>query len=180
MAVTPPPEMLIDVPAVVKLVPVKVTVAVVPCAPDVGEIPVRVGGGGFDTVKVREPLVPPAVVTVTFLLLVLALGAITKLAVTWVALTYVTLVTVTPVPLTLTASPAAEKLVPAKVTTATVFPRNPVFGVIDVSVGAGGLATMVKVTGAVTPPAVVTVTVRSPKVALPAIMKFVVIEVGLY
>src|SRR5882757_5107128 len=85
--VTPVPLMLIDVPAVVKLVPVKVTVTVVPCVPDVGEILASVAVGGLDIVKVREPLVPPAVVTVTFLappLLSEALGSITRLAVTCV------------------------------------------------------------------------------------------------
>src|SRR5882757_1993342 len=51
--VTPEPLMLIAVPAVVKLVPVKVTVTgAPPRAPDVGEMPVSVARGGFDIVNV--------------------------------------------------------------------------------------------------------------------------------
>src|ERR1700676_1901247 len=84
-AVVPWPLMLIGVPAVVKLVPVKVTVTVAPRPPNVGEMLVSVATGGLDIVKVCGPLVPPAGVTVTFLtppLLSEAVGAITKLAVT--------------------------------------------------------------------------------------------------
>src|SRR6267142_6357840 len=188
VGVTPVPLMLIDVPAVVKLVPVKVTVTVVPRAPEVGAMLVSVGVAGLVSVKSTLPVVPPAVVTETLSTRrpktsSEALGSITKFAVTFVALTKVRLVTVTPVApvpaarLTLTASPAAEKFVPVSVT-ATVLPRDPVIGEIEVSVGVGGLATTVKVTGAVVPPEVLTVTVRAPKVALPAITKLVVIEVA--
>jgi hypothetical protein len=90
VGVTPVPLMLIDEPVVVKFVPVKVTFTVVPCVPDVGEILVSVAVGGLEIVKVREPLVPPAVVTVTFLappLLSEAFASITKLAVTCAAST---------------------------------------------------------------------------------------------
>src|ERR1700722_13001345 len=90
VGVTPVPLMLIDEPVVVKFVPVKVTFTVVPCVPDVGEILVSVAVGGLEIVKVREPLVPPAVVTVTFLappLLSEAFASTTKLAVTCVAST---------------------------------------------------------------------------------------------
>src|SRR5260221_14197273 len=82
-----PSPTLIDVPAVVKLVPVKVTVTVVPWVPDAGAMLASVACPGLLTVNVRAPLVPPAVVTVTFLPPKPAAGSTTKLAVTFVALT---------------------------------------------------------------------------------------------
>ena len=49
----------------VRLVPVNVTVTLVPRAPEVGLIDVSVGGGGAVTVKVTGLLVPPGVETLT-------------------------------------------------------------------------------------------------------------------
>lgn len=112
-------------------------------------------------VKVCVPLVPPLVVTVTVLAPAAAVVAITKFAVIDVALTTLTSVTVTFEPLTATVAPAT-KFVPVSVTD-TVLPCTPEFGLTLVRVGVGGLT--VNVLAAVVPPAVVTVTFRSPSAA---------------
>src|SRR5689334_2349545 len=77
--------------------------------------------------------------------------------------------------LVLTDAPAA-KPVPVRVT-GTFVPAAPLAGLIDVSVGAGGLT--VNATAAVVPLDVVTVTLEAPKVAPALIAKFAVICVAL-
>lgn len=77
--------------------------------------------------------------------------------------------------LVLTDAPAA-KPVPVRVT-GTFVPAAPLAGLIDVSVGAGGLT--VNATAAVVPLDVVTVTLEAPKVAPAPIAKFAVICVAL-
>lgn len=121
--------------AVVKLVPVMVTLTDVSRAPEVGEMLVIVGAGGAWTVKVTPPVVPPGVVTVIDLAPTVAPAAIANVAVTDVPapLTVVPL-TVIPVP-ALMVAPA--RFVPVSVT-ATDVPRIPVLGEIEVSVGAAG------------------------------------------
>jgi hypothetical protein len=122
---------------VVKFVPVRVTrMLALPRTPVLGAIEVSVGAGGAITVNVTALLVPPDVVTVTFLAVSAAVLAIVKVAVTVVGFTTVRLLTVTPLPDTFTAD-APVRLVPVKVTPATVVPRTPVVGAIEVSVGAG-------------------------------------------
>ena len=86
-------------------------------------------------------------------------------------LTTVTALTVTAGLLTLTVAPAI-KLVPVRVT-GTLAPSNPLGGLIDVSVG--GKALMLKVTAALVPPAVVTVTLAGPGAAVAAMVKVAVI-----
>jgi hypothetical protein len=128
-AVTPVPETLTEL-APVKPAPVRVTRTLLPRTPDTGLIETNVGAV---TVKVTVPLVPPGVVTLTVLALSVAVDPIVKVAVTVVAFTTVTPVTVTPVPDTLTAD-VPVRLVPVRVT-ATLDPRTPEFGEIEVSVG---------------------------------------------
>jgi len=118
----------------VRLVPVNVTVTLVPRAPDVGLIDVSVGGGGAVIVNVTGLLTPPGVETVTFLAPRVAKLAMAKVAVTLVSLTTVTLLTVTPVPVMFTAN-VPVRLVPVSVT-GTEVPRKPVLGEMEVSVGA--------------------------------------------
>jgi hypothetical protein len=136
VAVTPVPDTVMAV-APVKPLPVRVTGTLVPRAPEVGLIEVNA-----DAVKVNgmAPLVPPGVVTVTFLALSVAVAEIVNVVVIVVAFTTVMVPTVTPVPDTATEVPDAEKLVPVSVT-GTAVPRGPVLGVIEASVGAAGLTT---------------------------------------
>ena len=130
--ISPPIPVMAKAP--VRLVPLKVTVTAVPRAPEVGVIDVNVGGGGAVTVKVTGLLTPPGVETVTFLAVAAAVTAIVNVAVTEVALTGTRLLTVIPVPDTLTAK-APVRFVPVRVTGTTV-PRRPVFGEMEMSVGA--------------------------------------------
>jgi len=175
LAVTPVPDTLTAL-APVRLVPVSVTGTVAPCRPELGLIVVSVGAGTVVTVNVTLPLVPPGVVTVTFLAPRAALPPMAKLAVTEVALTTLTPLTVTPVPDTLTAL-VPVRFVPVRVT-GTVAPCAPVLGLIVVSVG-GGIVVTVNVTPPLVPPGVVTVTFRPPVAALPLMAKLAVIEVAL-
>ena len=64
-----------------KLVPVNVTDTVAPCTPLLGVMEVRVGPGSKLTLKVAGPLMPPDVVTVTFVAPAAAVAAIVKVAV---------------------------------------------------------------------------------------------------
>jgi hypothetical protein len=123
----------------VRLVPVKVILTAVPRTPDVGEIDVRVGGGGAVTVKVTGLEVPPGVETLTALAPVGARSAIVNVAVTDVSLTTTRLPTVTPVPDTVIRK-APVKFVPVRVTL-TAVPRRPVLGEMEVSVGAAAVLT---------------------------------------
>ena len=115
-----------------KFVPVRVTFTDVPRNSELGAMDVSVGAGGAMTVNVTELLVPAGVVTVTFLALNVAFGAMVKIAVTVVALTAVTPLTVIPPPLTFTAL-ANVRLVPV-IVTLTTEPCAPVTGLIEVSV----------------------------------------------
>src|ERR1041384_3373266 len=103
--------------------------------------------------KPTAELVPPEVVTVTLLVPSVALAAIANVALICVALLILTLLTVMPVP-AFTVAPLT-KLEPVRIT-GTLAPTMPPVGLIPVSVGAGGL--MVKVTGALVPLELVTVT----------------------
>ena len=123
--------------APVRLVPVKVTLTLVPRAPDVGAIDVSVGGGGAVTVKVTAFDTPPGVETVTLRAVVRAVLPMVKVAVTEVALTTTRLLTVTPVPVTLMRK-APVRFVPVRVT-GTAVPRRPVLGLMEVSVGAAAV-----------------------------------------
>ena len=96
---------------------------------------VSVGAGGL-TVKGCAPLVPAAVVTVTFRAPTAAAASSTKLVVKDVGLVTLTVLTVTPAPPVTVVAPAT-KLVPVSVT-GTVVPRMPEFGATLVSVGAPG------------------------------------------
>src|SRR2546426_6290519 len=82
-----------------------------------------------------------------------------------------TLPTVTPAPLTATLAPLA-KLVPVSAT-ATLVRRAPLAGLTEESVRGAGRST-VKVTAALVPPGVVTVTLRAPAAAVPAIVNVVI------
>jgi hypothetical protein len=97
-------------------VPVMVTFTAVPRTPEFGETPVTAGAA---MVNVTALLVPPGVVTVTFLVPFAARRPIWKVAVTVVELTTVTPLTVTPKapprPLTLT-DEAPVRFVPVRVT----------------------------------------------------------------
>jgi hypothetical protein len=133
---------------------------------------------GYLTVKATALVVPPGVETVMFRLPVVVLPLTVKVAVKVVALTYVMPLTVTPPPpVTEIVSPDGVKLVPARVTV-TAVPRLPLFGMIEISVGAGGLATA-NVRPLLFPPEVVTVTVRLPTVVPGAIVNVAVSCVGL-
>ena len=159
LTVTPVPPMVTAV-APVRLLPVNVTATTlgeptVPGAPALGAIEVTVGV--LPTVKVTVLLVPPGVVTVTFLAVSAAPLEIVKVAVIVVEFTTVTPLTVTPPPATATAVLARPlvKLVPVSVT-ATVLLRAPTLGAIEVSVGAAAFT--VKVVLLLVPTGVVTVT----------------------
>jgi hypothetical protein len=121
-------------------VPVIVTGTAVPRTPEFGETAVTVG---FAMVNVTVLLVPPGVLTDTFLVPFDARRPIWNVAVTVVALTTVTPLTVIPVPrmpppVTLTAE-APVRFVPVRVTW-TVVDRKPVAGLIEVRVGAAAAA----------------------------------------
>jgi hypothetical protein len=131
-------------------------------------IAVRVGPC---TVKVTALLVPPTVLTVTFLEPVVAPAVIVNVAVAVVGLVTVTAVEVTPVPEIAAVIPAA-KPVPTRFT-GTLVPRTPVLGVTDVSVGTTGAVTA-NVTPVAVPPGVATDTLRAPRAAFEAIAKLAV------
>ena len=77
LAVTPVPDTLIAV-VPVRPLPVRVIGTLVPCSPNPGAIELNTGPS---TVKVWVVLVPPDVVTLTFLTLIVAAAVIVKLAV---------------------------------------------------------------------------------------------------
>lgn len=117
--------------APVRSAPVRVTFTALPRTPVLGEIEVSAGPV---TVKVTALLVEPAVVTVTFLAPSAAVDEMVKVAVTVLASTLVMPLTTTPPPGTATVEVPA-RLVPIRVTVKEV-PRAPVFGEIELSVGA--------------------------------------------
>jgi hypothetical protein len=154
--------------------PVAVTTVVVPAVSVDGISVVTVGVAGL-TVSVCPPLVPPLVVTVTVCAPRSAALSTLKLAVRLVPLATVTPLTLTPAPLTATVAPA-RKFVPVSVSL-IVLPAIAVAGLRLASVGAA--AVTVNVPPLVVPPAVVTVTVRAPSVALPLTDSCAVAVVGL-
>jgi hypothetical protein len=175
LIVTPPPDTVIAV-VPVRPVPVRVTGMVAPRVPVFGAIEVNVG---FITVTVNGTelvVAPPALVTVRRVLLPrVAVAEIVKVAVTVVSFTTVTPFAVTPtLPVTLIfVAPVSP--VPVRVT-ATVLPREPVFGAIEVNVGP------VTVNGTellVAPPGLVTASrVLLPRVAVAEIVKVAVTVVS--
>jgi hypothetical protein len=86
-------------------------------------------------------LVPPGVVTVTFLAETVAAAEMVNVAVMVDGFTAVTPLTVTPAPDTATELPVAVKLVPISVTE-TAVPRTPPVGAAELSVGAGAVTAM--------------------------------------
>lgn len=159
---TPPPRPVTAV-VPVRLVPVKVTGTVVPRSPVSGLIEVSVAPS---TVKGTELLAAaaPATLTVTLWAAVVeAVAEMVKVALSDVGLATVTVLTVIPPPETATVVSPATKLVPVSVT-GTTEPRAPVGGLIEVSVGVGGIVT-VKATALLTPPGAVTVTFLAVPVA---------------
>src|ERR1017187_9612546 len=173
LTVTPALATMMVAPGM-KLAPDKVPGTVAPCAPFDGLMELMVGTAGI-TVKDTGPLIPPEVVTVTFVPPSVALAAILKVAVICVALTTVTPLTVTPALATLTVAPEM-KPVPVKVTR-TVAPRARLDGLIEVTFGPPGIT--VKDNGPLVPPDVVTVTLVGPVVALAAMVKVAVIWLAL-
>jgi hypothetical protein len=173
LTVTPGPVTATEVPVEVKLVPASVTgMLVMPLARRVAVarvIAASAGGGGLVTVNVTAPEVPPRVVTVTLRPPSPAAGPMLKVALTVVGLVTVKPATVTPVPDTLTPV-VPVRLVPVRVTATLVLPRVPVLGLIEVSVGAGGLVT-VNITLPVVTPDVVTLMFLFPNVVPGAIVK---------
>lgn len=125
------------------------------------------------TVKVIALLVPPGVITRTVLGPVVAPEGIVISAVSEVELRTTTLPATTPVPPIDRLVPAAVKLVPVTVTDTTV-PRAPDAGVIDATVGGGGLIT-VNVTALLVPPDVATVTFLAVSAAKGPTVKVAVI-----
>ena len=125
------------------------------------------------TVKVTLPLVPLALVTLTFCGPVEALAAIANVAVINVLLVTEMLLIVTPAPLKLIVAPLTNWF-PDKVTV-MVLPRVPLVGLIEDSVGAPEFT--VKVTLPLVPPAVVTLTVCGPVVAVAEITNVAVMKV---
>jgi hypothetical protein len=98
----------VTVAGVVKLVPVSVTVTVLPRVAAFGDIDVSVGlsGRGALTVKDWAALFPALVVTMTLWTPVEAVAAMTNVAVIREALTIVTPVAETPLPPIATVAPA--------------------------------------------------------------------------
>ena len=158
--------------APVKYVPVKVTGTAAPCFPDPGLMPVSVGVATV-TVKVIPPLVPPVVVTVTFLAPAVAVGAIVKVAVTVVDVDD-TDAKVIPERAVIV---APLRLVPVRVTD-TASPAFPDGGLTALSVGSGGITVKVKMLEV--PPVVVTVRFLRLRVAVPETTRLVTITVSLY
>jgi hypothetical protein len=136
--------------APIRFVPVSVSRTPVPCVAGFGVTELRVGPS---TVKVWVLLIPPGVVTLTFLAVSPAVAVIVKVAVIVVGFTTVRVPTVTPDPETVTLVPVAVKFVPVSVT-GTAVPRRPLLGVIESSVDTGGTTT-VNVTALLVPPGVV-------------------------
>lgn len=171
----PPPPCRATFTAVapVRPVPVNVTEIVVPRTPLTGLMFAKVGGP--TSVNVTAPLVPLKFDAVTLLAPAVAFDATANLAVICVPAAFTaTLLTVIPVPLTANVDPA--KLLPVKVTFTFLVPVAGIVvdtGVIEVNVG-GGAARTVKLTAPLVPPAVVTVTARSPSAAFAETVKVAV------
>jgi hypothetical protein len=124
-------------------------------------------------------LLPPLVLTDTLRSPSAAVASITKTAVRDVPLVTVTVPTVTPdvakpVRVTVTVVAPAMKLVPVKVTV-TVVPAAPLVGLKAVTVGDAGYS--VNVTAPLVPPAVDTLTLRSPRAAAASMTKLTVSDV---
>jgi hypothetical protein len=163
VALTPDPEIFTAV-APVKPTPVRVSVKLVPCVPEVGLIDVKVG---TITVKVMELVTPPGVVAVTFLVPAPAPAPIVNVAVTEVSLFTVIPDTVMPPPAEIAEVPV--KPTPVSVTW-KVLPRTWDDGLIAESDG----AKTVNVTVLLVPPGVVTLTVLAVAPAVPDIVNVAV------
>src|ERR1700682_2335916 len=155
-----------------KFVPVSVTPTVCPCVPELGLTELSVGAPKF-TVNVCVPLVLPELVTVTFWGPVEAFEAMVNVAVIDLPLTTGVLLTVMPVPLRPIVAPDA-KFVPVSVT-ATAAPWMPLFGAIEVSVGAPAFT--VNVCVPLVPVELVTVTFWAPVGAFEAMVNAAVMDV---
>jgi hypothetical protein len=173
--VIPDPKLTVVAP--VKLIPVMVTLKVCPRTPLLGLTELMVGAGGLFTVKARFlVVVPPRVVTETFLVPVLVELPIVMLTVIWVTPSTVKLFTVIPEPKVTDVAPV--KLVPVMLTL-KVCPRTPLLGLTVLIVGAGGLFTVKPRFLVVVPPGVVTKTFLVPVLAELAIVMLAVIWVAL-
>jgi len=169
----PPPPLLTLIPVEpVKPMPVRVTGTLVPAAPVVGEIEVRLPGGMI-RVNVTALVVPAGVVTVTFLAMFVVEFENMSDAVTDVSLTTVTAVTATPPPDTLTAVAPVNPL-PVRVIGMSV-PRLPEVGLIEVSTG----PVMVYGRVFVSPPPVRTKMLIAPSGVALVLMKVALICVAL-
>jgi len=113
-----------------KFVPVRVTRAVVPCTPLLGEMPVRVGGP--TTLKLTVPLAPALVITLMLSVWISAFPAMVNVAVMLVGLTTVRLETVKPEG---TMMDAPEMKLPPVSVTFTVPPCAPMAGEMDDRLG---------------------------------------------
>lgn len=118
--------------AVARKLPWRVTLTLVPAAPEAGVIEVSVGR--FTVNGTVLLTAPPVMVTETFLPPAVAVGAMVKVAVTVVSLTTAKLLTIMlPAAATFTAV-AVDKCVPVRVTL-TAVPARPDAGLIEVRVG---------------------------------------------
>jgi hypothetical protein len=154
-----------------KLLPVSVTETLLPGTPLLGLIEASVGAPTV-TVNVTGALLPLVVVTITLAGPVVALAAMVNVAVICVGPVTLTPLTATPGLLTETVAPE-RKLAPVRVTVDTVAPWGPLVGLIELTLGAGGLT--VNVTGGLVPLAVVTLTLAGPSAAIEAMVNVAVI-----
>jgi hypothetical protein len=134
---------------------------------------------GDVTVKVTGALVPPGVVTVTFLAPRSALPSTTNVALTDVLLVTTTPLTVTPDPLTATVVASTVKCAPVRICN-TVVPVAPsCCRRLAIDGDEPDAAETENDCGALVPPAVVIVTVRAPGAAAASMTKLVVSDVAL-
>jgi hypothetical protein len=145
--------------------------------PEAGVIEINVGPFTVNVGALVVEDVPPGVVTVTDLVESVAVDVIVQVVVSDVPAGFTVMpAQVTPAPPNDTAV-APVRLLPVSVTARPVVPRLPLVGLIEVSVGAGGIT--VNVTALVVVPlAVLTVAFEVPGVALER-LKVAVIEVEL-
>jgi hypothetical protein len=156
---------MLQVYGAVPPVAVSVELYVTPFSPVGSEVVVIVGPNAF-TVKATLPLVPLAVVTVTFLAPLAAEAAMVNVAVIEVLLATFTFATVTPLPLTATVL-LVVKFVPVSVTF-TLLPGSPFVGVTCVRVGGLVPPFTVNVTALLVPEPFIAVTLRAPPAAFAA------------
>ena len=177
VAVIPDPPRPFTPVAPVRLVPVKVTGTVEPRAPEFGAIDVRVGPCTVNGSALLAAAAPATLTVTLWAAVVEALAEMVKFAVAVVGLVTFTALTVIPKPETATVVSPVMKLLPVSVT-ATVVPRTPVAGEIEVNVGVGGIVT-VKATVLLTPPGAVTVTFLAVPAANAEMVRVVCTSVAL-